>query len=56
MCCSAPAIASAPAMKRLGGRFSAVSLSSAFASLAGSPVCRPFWLVQNSRWAAPRSA
>jgi hypothetical protein len=33
--------ASAPAMKRNGGRFSSAIVSSAWASLAGSPPCLP---------------
>ena len=50
------AMASAPAMKRRGGCSWPAIVRSAWASLAGSPACWPFWLYQNSRWAALRSA
>jgi hypothetical protein len=56
ICCSAVSIASAPAMKRRGGCVSSAMVSSACASLAGSPCCRPFWLSQNACWAVLRSA
>jgi hypothetical protein len=39
---SAVAMASAPAMKRRGGVCSLASVTSARASFAGSPDCRPF--------------
>src|SRR5579863_329860 len=46
--CSAVAMASAPAINlRGGGCWSAITIS-AFASLAGSPDCLPFWAFQNS--------
>jgi hypothetical protein len=46
--CSAAAMASARATKRRGGGSWLAIVTSARASLAGSPDCCPFWALQNS--------
>jgi len=53
---SVEAIESAPAMNRRRGGCSLATVSSASASLAGSPACAPFWDVHQSICAARRSA
>jgi hypothetical protein len=54
--CSAMAMASAPAMKRRGGASSPAIVTSARASLAGSPDCRPFCASPDLSCCARRSA